>query len=110
MLINMTKNRLLIRILCALFIFFNFFTLGHTEIMILEDCKNLRDSFIKNEYILDLEKLLMTRNYIYDGKTYKKYRITDLSIKKKNSIVRFIYKEDNLFLLIKLDILNFILN
>ena len=92
----MTKNRLLIRILCALFIFFNFFTLGHTEIMILEDCKNLRDSFIKNEYILDLEKLLMTRNYIYDGKTYKKYRITDLSIKKKNSIVRFIYKEDNL--------------
>ena len=34
----------------------------------------------------------MTRNYIYDNKTYKKYRITDLSIKKENSIERFIYR------------------
>ena len=28
-------------------------------------------------------------------KTFKKYRITDLSVKKKNSIERFIYEEDN---------------
>ena len=40
--------------------------------MHLTGCKNLKDSFIKNEYILDFEKSLMTRNYIYDNKTYKK--------------------------------------
>ena len=32
---------------------------------------NLTDSFIKNEYILDFEKSLMTRHYVYDNKTYK---------------------------------------
>ena len=30
----------------------------------------------------------MTRNYVYNEKTYKKYRITDLSVKKSNSYVR----------------------
>ena len=54
--------------------------------------------FIKNEYILDLEKSLMTRNYIYDNKTFKKYKTTDLSVKKENSIERFIYEDKNLFL------------
>ena len=66
--------------------------------MILSDCKSLKEGFIKNEYILDLEKSIMTRNYIYDNKTYKKYKITDLSIKKENSIERFIYKDQNLIL------------
>ena len=64
--------------------------------MILSKCKNLRDSFIKNEYIIDFEKLLMIRNYIYDNKTYKKHRVTDLSVKKKNSIERFIYQAEDL--------------
>ena len=40
----------------------------------------------------------MTRNYTYNQKTYQKYRITDLTVKKKNTIERFIYKEDNLIL------------
>ena len=71
---------------------------GYSELMILSDCKDLKDGFIKNEYILDLKKSLMTRNYIYDSKTYKKQKITDLSIKKKNSIERFIYEEENLIL------------
>ncbi|MDA7553729.1 hypothetical protein N8740_05570 [Candidatus Pelagibacter sp.] len=37
----------------------------------------------------------MTRNYVYNSKTFKKYRITDLSVKKENSLTRFIYKEDD---------------
>ena len=64
--------------------------------MILSKCKNPKDSFIKNEYILDFEKSLMVRNYIYDNKTYKRYRITDLSIKKENLIERFIYQNEGL--------------
>ena len=64
--------------------------------MILTGCKNLNDGFIKNEYILNFEKSLMTRNYIYDNKTYKKHKITDLSIKKENILERFLYIEKNL--------------
>ena len=44
----------------------------------------------------------MTRNYVYNNKTYKKYRVTDLSVKKKNKIERLIYKEKNKILTEKL--------
>ena len=73
-------------------------TSAFSEIMILSKCKSLKDGFIKNDYTLDLEKSLMIRNYIYDNKTYKKYRVTDLSIKKENSIERFIYEEEEFIL------------
>ena len=65
------------------------------EIIILSSCNNQKDGFLKNEYTLDLEKLLMTRNYVYKEKTFKKYRVTDLSVKKNNTLTRFIYREDN---------------
>ena len=39
----------------------------------------------------------MTRNYVYDSKTFKKLKLTDLSIKKENSIEKFIYEDNNLF-------------
>ena len=74
----------------------NFQTIVFSEIMLLTGCKNLNDGFIKNEYILDFKKSLMTRNYIYDGKTYKKHKITDLSIKKENTLERFMYEDKNL--------------
>ena len=37
----------------------------------------------------------MTRNYVYNEKTFKKYRVTDLSVKKNNTLTKFIYQEDN---------------
>ena len=94
----MKINRITIKISFLFLIFFNQTFFVYSETMILSECKNLRDGFIKNEYILNLEKLLMTRNYIYDRKTFKKYRTTDLSIKKKNSIERFVYIDKNLIL------------
>ena len=75
-----------IKIFFLLFVFLIFNSNIYSQIIILSDCKNLKDVFVKNEYILDLKSSLMTRNYIYDDKTYKKYRITDLSTKKENSI------------------------
>ena len=63
------------------------------EIVILSSCDNKKDGFLKNEYILDLKKSLMTRNYVYNDKTFKKYRITDLSVKKENTLTKFIYKD-----------------
>ena len=67
----------------------------NAEIIIFSACDNKKDGFLKNEYILDLEKSLMTRNYVYNEKTYKKYRVTDLSVKKENSLTKFIYRQDN---------------
>ena len=64
------------------------------EIIIMSLCDDKQDGFLKNEYILNLDELIMTRNYIYKEKTYQKYKITDLSVKKSNSYVRNIYKED----------------
>ena len=65
-----------------------------SEIIIMSLCDDQQDGFLKNEYILNLDELIMTRNYIYKEKTYQKYKITDLSVKKSNSYVRNIYKED----------------
>jgi len=92
----MKKNSFSIKFLIISIFLLNFQTIVFSEIMLLTGCKNLNDSFIKNEYILDFEKSLMTRNYIYDGKTYKKHKITDLSIKKKNTLERFMYEDKNL--------------
>jgi len=92
----MKKNSFDIKFLLISAFLLNFQTLVFSEIMLLTGCKNLNDSFIKNEYVLDFEKSLMTRSYIYDNKTFKKHKTTDLSIKKENTLERFIYEEKNL--------------
>tara|TARA_Y100001935_G_scaffold22258_1_gene16237 strand:+ start:162 stop:590 length:429 start_codon:yes stop_codon:yes gene_type:complete len=65
-----------------------------SEIIIMSACDDKQDEFLKNEYVLNLDELIMTRNYVYKEKTYQKYKITDLSVKKSNSYVRNIYQED----------------
>ena len=86
----MRENKFLIFFLSFFFISFN----SHSEIIVLSKCDHKEDGFLKNEYILNLNELIMTRNYVYNEKTYQKYKITDLSVKKKNSYVRNIYEED----------------
>ena len=81
-------------------IFFSYLRLN-AEIIVLSECDSKEDGFLKNEYILNLNELVMTRNYVYNEKTYQKYRLTDLSIKKSNSYVRNIYLEDNQILTLK---------
>ena len=81
---------------------FIFVSSSHAEKIILSSCNSKKDVFLKNEYILDLDKSIMTRNYVFNDKTYKKYKITDLSVKKQNKIERFIYKEDEKILTEKL--------
>ena len=92
----MKNNNFKIIFLFLTLIFINFQSIVCSEIMLLTGCKNLNDGFIKNEYILDFEKSLMTRNYVYDSKTYKKYKTTDLSIKKENTLERLLYEDKNL--------------
>ena len=66
----------------------------NSEIIIMSACDDKQDEFLKNEYVLNLNELIMTRNYVYKEKTYQKYRLTDLSVKKTNSFVRNIYEEN----------------
>ena len=80
------------------FIFFLLFILPiqnlKSEIIVMSACDDKQDEFLKNEYILNLNELIMVRNYVYKEKTYQKYRLTDLSVKKSNSYVRNIYEKD----------------
>jgi hypothetical protein len=90
-----------IKLIYLIFIFV-FISNSQAEKIILSSCDNKKDVFLKNEYILDLDQSIMTRNYVFNEKTYKRYRITDLSVKKQNKIERLIYKEDKKILTEKL--------
>tara|TARA_B100001287_G_C22588570_1_gene484512 strand:+ start:72 stop:494 length:423 start_codon:yes stop_codon:yes gene_type:complete len=65
-----------------------------SEIIIMSSCDDKQDEFLKNEYVFNLNEQIMTRNYVYKEKTYQKYRLTDLSVKKSNTYVRNIYEEN----------------
>ena len=93
----MRKNKFLIFFLSFFLISLN----THSEIIVLSKCDHKEDKFLKNEYILNLNELILTRNYVYTEKTYQKYRITDLSVKKSNSYVRNIYEENGKILTLK---------
>ncbi len=67
---------------------------SQSEIIVMSDCDDKQDEFLKNEYILNLNELIMTRNYVYKEKTFQKYRLTDLSVKKSNSYIQNIYEEN----------------
>ena len=89
----MKKNKLISKLILIIILFS--FKNANGEIIILSSCNNQKDGFLKNEYTLDLEKLIMTRNYVYNEKTFKKYRVTDLSVKKNNTLTKFIYWEND---------------
>ena len=72
-----------------------------SEIIVMSKCDDKQDEFLKNEYILNLNDLIMTRNYVYKEKTFQKYRLTDLSTKKSNTYVRNIYEENGKILTFK---------
>ena len=64
----MKKIRFLIFIFLIIFPFQSL----KSEIIIMSLCDDKQDEFLKNEYILNLDELIMTRNYVYKEKTYQK--------------------------------------
>tara|TARA_B100001564_G_scaffold293765_1_gene258443 strand:- start:144 stop:575 length:432 start_codon:yes stop_codon:yes gene_type:complete len=89
----MRENRFFYLLIFLYFFSFSFNAVK-SEIIILSDCDDKQDEFLKNEYIFNLNELIMTRNYVYKENTFKKYKRTDLSVKRSNSYVRNIYEED----------------
>ena len=67
----------------------------------MSSCDDKQDEFLKNDYILNLNQLIMTRNYVYKEKTFQKLKLTDLSVKKSNTYVQNIYEENGKILTYK---------
>ena len=67
------------------------------EILIFQNCKSNYYIYEKNDYVLDLEKGLMTREFIYSDESYKKLRLNDISIKKNNTTNKRIAEENDLY-------------
>ena len=66
------------------------------EIIVFKDCGSAQYKYEKNDYTLDLNKKLMTREFIYSEESYKKLRLNDIVTKKKNMTTKGITKIDGL--------------
>ena len=73
----MKKNLLIIPIL----FFFQNLT---AETIVFKDCSSKNYNYEKNDYTLDLNKELMTREYIYSKDSFEKLRLNDITIKNIN--------------------------
>ena len=82
--------------LVLIFILTLVITKSKSEMLIFKDCKNDNYTFEKNEYILNLDKGLMTREFIYTEDSYKKLRLSDINVKKENVTNKAIAEENNL--------------
>ena len=70
------------------------FSSSFAEILVFKNCTNKDYSFEKNEYKLDIEKGVMTREFIYSDETYEKLRLNDTRVEKENSNTKGITKVD----------------
>ena len=67
-----------------IFPFLFFFQSLAAETIVFKDCSSEDYNYEKNEYILNLEKNIMTREFIYSKDTFEKLRLNDITIKKEN--------------------------
>ncbi len=67
------------------------------EILVFQNCKSNEYVYEKNVYTLDLEKGLMTREFIYSDESFEKLRLNDISIKKNNITNKRIAEENDLY-------------
>jgi len=81
-------------LLLLFFLFWSKYSVSN--IIIFQNCKSNDYNYEKNEYVLDLDKGIMTRKFIYDDESFKKLRLNDINIKKKNTTNKGITEENNL--------------
>ena len=82
----------------TLLILFFHLSVSHSlaDIVVFKNCKSNDYDYEKNEYILDLNKGIMTRKFIYDEASYNKLRLNDINIKKENLTNKGITEENDL--------------
>ena len=77
------------------FIYSNFL---FAEILVFKNCKSKNYEFEKNEYRLDIDQGLMTREFVYTDETYERLRFDDIRVKKENETTRVIIRENGLII------------
>ena len=76
-------------------IFFIFFSSSlFAEILVFKNCKSEDYEFEKNEYKINIDKGVMTREFIYTDETYERLRMNDMRVKKKNTSTKGVSKEN----------------
>ena len=73
-----------------------FFQKLNAEIIVFKDCNSDQYKYEKNDYTLDLNNELMTREFVYSEESYEKLRLNDITVKKKNKTVKGVSKIDGL--------------
>ena len=68
------------------------------EILVFKNCKSKNYEFEKNEYRLDIDQGLMTREFVYTDETYERLRFDDIRVKKENETRRVIIRENGLII------------
>ena len=68
------------------------------EILVFKNCKSKNYEFEKNEYRLDIDQGLMTRDFVYTDETYERLRFDDIRVKKENETTRVIIRENGLII------------
>ena len=64
------------------------------DILVFKNCSNKDYSFEKNEYKLNIEKGIMTREFTYSDETYERLRLNDTRVVKENITTKGIAKID----------------
>ena len=64
------------------------------EILVFKNCTSEDYEFEKNEYKIDIDKGIMIRNFVYTDDTYKRLRMNDMRVKKKNTSTKGVTEEN----------------
>ena len=70
------------------------FSSSFAEILVFKNCTSEDYKFEKNEYKIDIDKGLMTREFVYTDETYKRLRMNDMRVQKKNTSTKGVTKEN----------------
>jgi phage terminase large subunit len=70
------------------------FSSSFAEILIFKNCTSEDYKFEKNEYKIDIDKGLMTREFVYTDETYQRLRMNDIRVKKENTSTKGVTREN----------------
>ena len=74
--------------------FFLFYSSLSAEILVFKNCKSEDYEFEKNEYKIDINKGVMTREFVYTDETYQRLRVDDIRTQKENTSTKGVTKEN----------------
>ena len=64
------------------------------EVLVFKNCTSEQYDFEKNEYKIDIDKGIMTRDFVYTDDTYERLRMDDIRIKKENTSTKGVTKKN----------------